>query len=174
MNKTYTLEELTKLDEGTSIVCDSIPFTMNCSFKTYENWEVQIIRNVIEFKKKYKKWPNFMTANPFTYENCFAEIERLIEESLNNPPEQTEPLEEFDWSKFDINEPIEKYPIQTLPVSIKDGLFITPIFSILWLDSKSYKEGLYKLSFGTNPGPDDGEDIEEAENDEPLKLRLAA
>ena len=174
MNKTYTLEDLTKLDDGTPIVCDSIPFNMSCLFKTYENWEVQIIRNVIDFKKKYKEWPNFMTANPFTYENCFAEIERLIEESLNNPPEQTEPLEEFDWSKFDINEPIEKYPIQSLPINIEDGLFITPIFSILWLDKNSYEEDLYKLSFGINPGPDDGEDIEVAKNDEPLKLRLAA
>ena len=115
-----------------------------------------------------------MTANPFTFDNCIAEVEKIIEESLNNLPEQTQFLEEFDWNKFDINEPIEKYPIQTLPVNIDDGLFITPLFTILWLDSKSYKEGTYKLSFGTNPGPDDGEDIEEAETDEPLKLRLAA
>ena len=75
MDKTYTLEELSQLPDGTKIVCDSIPFTMTGSFFTYENWEVQIIRNAIDFKKKYNKWPNFMTANPVTYDNCFADID---------------------------------------------------------------------------------------------------
>lgn len=53
MDKTYTLKELADLDSGTTIVCDTIPFIMTCSFFTYEEWEVQLIRNVIEFKKKY-------------------------------------------------------------------------------------------------------------------------
>ena len=54
MGKIFTLKELANLDSGTTIVCDSIPFTVTCSFFTYENWEVQIIRNAIEFKEKYK------------------------------------------------------------------------------------------------------------------------
>lgn len=85
MDKTYTLEELAQLPEGTTIVCDSIPFVMNSFFFTYENWEIQIICNAIDFKKKYDKWPNFMTANPVTYDNCIAEIDKIIEESMNRP-----------------------------------------------------------------------------------------
>ena len=61
-----------------------------------------------------------------------------------------------------------------MPVKIDDGMFITPLFSMLWLDTKSYKEGAYKLSFGTNPGPDDGEEIVKSEDTEPLQLRHAA
>ena len=174
MDKTYTLEELAQLPDGTKIVCDSIPFTMTSSFFTYENWEVQIIRNAIDFKKKYNKWPNFMTANPVTYDNCFAEVERIYKESMQRPCTDEALEEEFDWKTFDINKSIENYPLQTMPVEINDGLFITPLFSILWLDCKSYKEGLYKLSLGTNPGPDDGEDIDEKEDAEPLQLRQAA
>ena len=82
MDKTYALEELAKLPDDTRIVCDSIPFTMTSSFFTYENWDIQILRNAIGFKKKYDKWPNFMTANSFTYDNCFAEIDRIINESM--------------------------------------------------------------------------------------------
>lgn len=174
MDKTYTLEELARLPDGTKIVCDSIPFTMTGSFFTYENWEVQIIRNAIDFKKKYNKWPNFMTANPVTYDNCFAEVERIYKESMQRPCTDEALEEEFDWKIFDINKSIESYPLQTMPVEINDGLFISPLFSILWLDCKTYKEGLYKLSLGTNPGPDDGEDIEENDNSEPLQLRMAA
>lgn len=174
MDKTYTLEELARLPYGTIIVCDSIPFTITGSFFTYENWEVQIIRNAIDFKKKYNKWPNFMTANPVTYDNCFAEVERIYKESMQRPCTEEALEEEFDWKAFDINKSIENYPLQTMPVKINDGLFITPLFSILWLDCKTYKEGLYKLSLGTNPEPDDGEDIEENYNSEPLQLRIAA
>ncbi len=32
MDKTYTLEELAQLPDGTTIVCDSIPFVMNSFF----------------------------------------------------------------------------------------------------------------------------------------------
>lgn len=32
MDKTYTLKELADLDPGTTIVCDTIPFIMTCSF----------------------------------------------------------------------------------------------------------------------------------------------
>ncbi len=174
MDKSYTLEELASLNPGTKIVCDSIPFTMNCSFFTYENWEVQIIRNAINFKKRYEKWPNFITANPLTYDNCIMEVERIVEESQKNKQTTKQQIEEFNWGVFDINTPIEKYPIQSMPVKIEDGMFITPLFSMLWLDAKSYKEGFYKLTFGTNPGPDDGEDIKDLDNDEPLQLRMAA
>ena len=174
MDKTYTLEELARLDSGTTIVCDSIPFTMNCAFFTYENWEVQIIRNAIDFKKKYDKWPNFMTASPLTYDNCIAEIERIVEENQKCNEKTDKNINEFNWENFDIKEPVEKYPIQSMPVKIDDGLFITPLFTVLWLDTKSYIEGAYKLSFGTNPGPDDGEDILDSNNNEPLQLRLVA
>lgn len=44
---------------------------------------------------------------------------------------------------------------------------------MLVLEINSYQEGIYKLSFGTNPGPDDGEDIDEEYN-EPIKVRKAA
>ncbi|MBO4857460.1 MAG: hypothetical protein J5527_02975 [Treponema sp.] len=177
MDKTFTLEELAQLPDGTTIVCDSIPFVMNSFFFTYEFWEVQIIRNAIDFKKKYDKWPNFMTANPITYDNCIAEIDRVIEESMQRPCIEEafdEKEKDFDWKIFDINKPIENYPLQSMPVKIDDGMFITPLFSMLWLDTKSYKEGAYKLSFGTNPGPDDGEEIDESEGAEPLQLRQAA
>ena len=60
-----------------------------------------------------------------------------------------------------------------MPVKIDDGLFETPLFSMLWLDTNFYQEGIYKLLFGTNPGPDDGEDIDEEDN-ELIKLRKAA
>ena len=142
MDKTYTLEELARLPDGTKIACDSIPFTMTSSF--------------------------------FTYDNCFAEVERIYKESMQRPCTEEALEEEFDWKAFDINKSIESYPLQTMPVEINDGLFITPLFSILWLDCKSYKVGLYKLSLGTNPGPDDGEDIEEKDDSEPLQLRMAA
>lgn len=75
---------------------------------------------------------------------------------------------------FDITKPVENYPLQKMPISIDDGMFITPLFSMLWLDNKAYKEGSYRLSFGTNPGPDDGEEFEDSDDGEPLKLRLAA
>ena len=61
-----------------------------------------------------------------------------------------------------------------MPVKIDDGIFETPLFSMLWLDTTTYQEGLYKLSFGTNPGPDDGEDIENLDSKEPIKIRKAA
>ncbi len=174
MEKIFTLKELADLDSGTTIVCDSIPFTVTCSFFTYENWEVQIIRNAIAFKKKYNQWPNFMIANPATFDNCVAEIDRIIEEIKNGKKEKKDIVKEFDWNNFDINEPIENYPISSMPVTIDDGIFKTPLFSMLWLDTTTYQEGLYKLSFGTNPGPDDGEDIEKQDDNEPIKLRKAA
>lgn len=174
MDKIYTLEELLDLGAGTKIICDSIPFTMVCSFFTYENWEVQIIRHAIEFKKKYGKWPNFITANPITYDNCIAEIDKIRDECEKRKGKVPEWIKKFDWNTFDINEPIEKYPIEFMPLRLHEGLFITPIFTILLLDCKSYQESIYKLSLGTNPGPDDGEDIEESDNDEPLKIRLVA
>ena len=175
MDKIYTLKDLADLDPGTTIVCDSIPFTMNCTFLTYENWEVQIIRNSINFKKKYGKWPNFMTANPLTFDNCIAEIEKIIETCQNNGnSKQTSQQKKYDWDNFDINEPIEMYPIQSMPVKIDGGMFVTPLCSMLWLDTISCNESLYKLSFGTNPGPDDGEHIKGLNNEEPLQLRMAA
>ena len=146
---------------------------MNCSFFTYESWEIQIIKNAIAFKKNYDKWPNFMIANPCTFDNCVAEIERVIEEGLKNGGAKNETVNAYDWNNFDINEPIDKYPIQSMPVKIDDGIFGTPLFSMLWLDSKSYQEDLYKLSFGTNPGPDDGEKLE-IDDDEPIKIRKVA
>lgn len=115
-----------------------------------------------------------MIANPVTYDNCFTEVERIYKESMQRPCTEEVLEEEFDWKTFDINKSIENYPLQSMPLEINDGLFITPLFSILWLDCKTYKEGLYKLSLGTNPGPDDGKDIEENDNSEPLQLRMAA
>ncbi|MBR4683662.1 MAG: hypothetical protein IKO95_02465 [Spirochaetia bacterium] len=183
MYRIYSLEELSKLDAGTKIVCYDIPFNMRCSFFTYKDWKVQIIRNAIAFKKKNDKWPNFMTANPLTFENCWLEVERSIEEIDNNinmkwkridPFDKEKQIEPFDWETFDINESIDKYPIQIMPVTITDRLFSTPLFSMLWLDSKAYDENIYKLSFGTHPGPDDGEDFEEIDIGEPLLLRRVA
>lgn len=174
MDKTYTLKELADLDSGTTIVCDTIPFIMTCSFFTYKEWEVQIIRNVIEFKKKNGQWPNFMIANTLTFDKCVDEVERVIEQGQQNGNKKNKPEEKFDWKNFDINEPLEQYPIGSMPVKIDDGIFETPLFSMLWLDTNSYQEGIYKLSFGTNPGPDDGEDIDEAKDNEPIKLRKAA
>ena len=93
---------------------------------------------------------------------------------MQNGNKKNIPEEKFDWKNFDINEPLEQYPIGSMPVKIDDGIFETPLFSMLWLDTNSYQEGIYKLSFGTNPGPDDGEDIDEAKDNEPIKLRKAA
>ena len=173
MDKTYTLDDLSKLDPGTTIICDDIPYNMTCSFFTYKDWEVQIIRNVIEYKKKYKKWPNFLTAHPVTFDNCTEEVEKILASTQQNT-DTSESTNEFDWNTFDIEAPIENYPIQAMSIDIHEGLFSTPLFTFLWLDCNSYKEGIYKLSFGINPGPDDGEEIDKSDEDEPLKLRLAA
>lgn len=64
--------------------------------------------------------------------------------------------------------------VQNLFVPCYNFHVVSPLFSMLWLDTNSYQEGIYKLSFGTNPGPDVGEDIDEAEDNEPIKLRKAA
>ena len=101
------------------------------------------------------------------------EIERVIDQGQQNGNKKNEPEEKFDWKNFDINKSLEQYPIGSMPVKIDDGLFETPLFSMLWLDTNFYQEGIYKLSFGTNPGPDDGEDIDEEDN-ELIKLRKAA
>jgi len=148
---------------------EKVPFNMLFRLWDLKKWDVELLEAVIDFRKKYNKWPTAIVASEQTYNRIEETLENGMEEGWQEQDvfiietDDTDPsiTEMYDWEDLnpdmDISD-IEKLDLNRIPVYFGEK-FESPFFSIDLLVDDRISEDLFRLMFGEGPGTDDGEPV---------------